>query len=222
MRDVLRIFGERKSEIDTYFTHIQSFMIDGAVVLFPNGTKQSITTDLAHILRANAFILVYNLVEYSISQAIEAIFTDIKNKGYLYDDVSKNIKLELIKNIKSNNIKPEDFVMKVVNIASDIIKQHPSSREIFSGNLDSKKVKEVANRYGFSHDTNNTLTKDGQKLLLVKEKRNHLAHGFISFKECGQEFTFQDVETSKNEALQYLEEILLNIERFIQNEEYKG
>ncbi len=221
MRDVLRIFGERKNEIDTYFMHIQSFMIDGAVVLFPNGTKQSITTDLAHILRANAFILVYNLVEYSISQAIEAIFTDIKRKGYLYDDISPSIKLELLKNIKSN-VKPEEFVNQVANIASDIIVHHPSSRKVFSGNLDARKVKEVAEKYGFSYNTNAILTKNGSKLLQVKEKRNDLAHGFISFKECGKDFTFQDIETSKNEVLQYLEEILLNIERFIQNEEYKS
>ena len=77
MRDVIRQFQERKEEIENYFQLLESFMIHNAQIILPNGKKQKINVALAHILRANAFLLLYNLTESCISQSIEAIYIDL-------------------------------------------------------------------------------------------------------------------------------------------------
>ncbi|MDY6993463.1 MAG: MAE_28990/MAE_18760 family HEPN-like nuclease [Pseudomonadota bacterium] len=61
----------------------------------------------------------------------------------------------------------------------------------------------------------------GSKLLTVKTQRNQLAHGNISFSECGRDHTFIELNNIKNEVINYLEDILNNIENYIDNKAYK-
>ena len=100
------------------------------------------------------------------------------------------------------------------------MRQYP--KKIFSGNVDAKKIKEIADKYGFSHQTDSKFTKNGAKLVTVKEKRNDLAHGEISFQECGKDYTIQDIIAIKNEVIKYLEEILNNIEQFLLQDKHRA
>jgi hypothetical protein len=220
MNDVLRVFYERKKEIDAYFELLNDFMINNAKIIFKDGTQKKISNDLAQILRANSFILIYNLSEYSISKAIESIYLDIRKKGISFDEIRDNIKKDIIANIKSSR-NAEKFVEEVTNIATDILNQHPKANELFSGNVNNEEIKRLAIKYGFSHTTTARETNNGQKMDSVKKRRNHLAHGFTSFKECGQEFTIEEMNIIKKEVLLFLEEILLNIQQYIQKEEYR-
>ena len=219
MRDVIRVFQERKEEIDLYFEFLEDLMIKNAQLTFPDNTKKNLDSTLSKILRANGFLLIYNVVESCISQGIEAIYLDIINKGIDYNSISSNIQREIIGNIKSN-IKVVKFVEDVNDITIDIIRQYP--KKIFSGNVDARKIKEIADKYGFSHQTDAKFTKNGAKLLTVKDKRNDLAHGEISFQECGKDYTIQDIIAIKNEVIKYLEEILNNIEQFLLQNKHRA
>ncbi len=219
MRDVIRVFQERKDEIDLYFEFLEDLMIKNAQLTFPNNTKKNLDSTLSKILRANGFLLIYNVVESCISQGVEAIYLDIINKGIDYNSISSNIQREIIGNIKSN-IKVAKFVEDVNDITIDIMRQYP--KKIFSGNVDAKKIKEIADKYGFSHQTDSKFTKNGAKLVTVKEKRNDLAHGEISFQECGKDYTIQDIIAIKNEVIKYLEEILNNIEQFLLQDKHRA
>lgn len=218
MKDVIRIFQERKGEIDVYFEFLEDLMVNNAQLVFHDNTKKNLDSALSKILRANGFLLIYNVVESCISQGIEAIYLDIINKGIDYNSIKPNIQKEIISNIKSN-INTETFITEVNDITLDIIGQYP--RKIFSGNIDAKKIREIAVKYGFSHQTDAIFTKNGASLVTVKEKRNHLAHGEISFQECGKEYTIQQIIEIKEEVIRYLEEILCNIEQFLLQQEYK-
>lgn len=221
MRDVIRQFRERQQEIENYFTLLENIMVQDAKFLFPNGTQIDVNIDLRHILRANAFLLLYNLIESSISQAIEAIHIDISNKQNLdFNTLTKNIKKELIGFIKKD-VSVEDFIGNTGKISEYILRYYPKSRAIFSGNVDAKEIKKIGEKYGFSCQTNAQFTKNGEKLLTVKSKRNDLAHGFISFKECGKDYPIEDILEMKLQVFAYLEQILDNITQFVTNEEYR-
>ncbi len=219
MRDVMRVFAERKAEIDLYFDFLENLTLNNTQLILADGTKAHIDIELAHILRANGFLLIYNVVESCITKGIEAIYLDIIDKGVDYNAIKSNIQTEIINNIK-NNIKTDNFISRVNNITIDIIEHYP--QKIFSGNIDARKIRETAKKYGFSHETNSRLTKSGKNLLTVKDKRNDLAHGDISFKECGQNYTIQEMVEIKKEVMHYLEDILTNIEIFISNQGYKN
>lgn len=219
MRDVKRQFKERVNEIDKYFGLLENIMIHEAQLVLPSGEKIEEDKDLNKILRANAFLLLYNLIESSISQAIEAIHLDIVKAGFSYNQIKENIQKEIIDHIRKS-IKTDIFITKVNNIDVDIVEFYPPKNKLFSGNVDAREIKDFANRYGFSHSTNPLKTKNGEKLVTVKGKRNDLAHGFISFQECGKDFSIEDIIETKIEVVEYVGQILDNIDEYLKLKEY--
>jgi hypothetical protein len=219
MKDVIRQFQERQNEVNKYFSLLEDVMLKDAKLIFPNNNISDFDIDLRQILRANAFLLLYNLVESSMSQAIEAIHLHVENSGLKYDNLNTNLKKEFVKFIQKG-INIDKFVSNVSNIADDILKYYPEKRKVFSGNIDAKEIRDTGKKYGFSCETDKEVTKDGFKLLALKSNRNHLAHGYISFKECGKEHSLSDLLEMKVEIFEYISQILDNIELYLKNKEY--
>jgi hypothetical protein len=223
MRDIINLFKERKKEVEIYFEHVKNAWSDNAHITFRDDSKTQhqikLSLDLKQILLANTFLLLYNLVECTISGALEAIYKDIKNQKVPYDKIKLNIQEEIISNIK-NNVNANDFVTVIGDIAIDILEHHPKRNKFFSGNVDARRIKGIAKKYGFSIDTDARETNDGAALVKVKDNRNDLAHGFISFKECGQDRSILEMEKIKNQSLLYIEQILNNIDDFVKNKKY--
>ena len=219
MIDVIRQFKEKTIEVNVYFSHLEDLLMNDGYVISKEGKNQKISNELAQILRANSFLLLYNLIESCISQAVEEIHSDIVRNEIEYNTVKITIRKEIMKFIRKD-VSTDIFVQDVKNIITDVLKYYPTSRKMFSGNVDAKEIRNVAERYGFSSETNKSQTKDGYNLLTVKEKRNDLAHGFISFQECGKGYTIQEIINIKNEVIFYLEQILSNIQIYINNKDY--
>ncbi len=213
MREFLLLFHERKKEVDLYFEHLEDFLSRDAKITFPDGSSKELAVDLRHIISANAFLVIYNLVESSISMALEAIFIEVKSEMVSYDTIHTSIQKEIIEHIRKN-VATNRFVDTIHHIAIDILNHHPTARDLFSGNVDRDSIKDISRKYGFSTFTDARKTKNGEKLSIIKKQRNYLAHGFISFKECGKEKTFPEMQEIKTESLLYIEQILNNIEQF--------
>ncbi len=86
--------------------------------------------------------------------------------------------------------------------------------------MDAKKIKKIADHYSFSGLTNAQKTKNGENILVVKSKRNDLAHGIKSFEEVGRDKTIEELLKIKEEVVEYLRQILENIRDYLDNEEY--
>lgn len=89
-------FEKRLKEVDLYFTAlaplddcsccIESKSIQGEIRRVP------IDSELNKILKANCFILLYNLIEATIRNTIRAISNKIADEGLIYKDFSDNLK----------------------------------------------------------------------------------------------------------------------------------
>ena len=90
----------------------------------------------------------------------------------------------------------------------------------FGGNLDAAKIRHVCELHGVSHRTSKR-TKGGEKLSLVKNKRNALAHGDTSFVECGRDYTVTQLGEIQRESVLYVKAILRNIESFTKTKTYR-
>ena len=86
--------------------------------------------------------------------------------------------------------------------------------KVISGNIDGRKISEFSNIYGFSKKTHH-LAQNGVKLHEVKIQRNNLAHGSLSFSECGRQYTYEDLTKIKRQVVIYLRGILNNIQKYI-------
>lgn len=223
-------FQERCDEINRYFEFLEKIITRSGKILYSDGKSENIDSILIKTLKANGFLLLYNLAESSIKQAIQAIFEEIIKDNVKYEDAKEEIRKEFVKFMKKVNA--NDFVFSVNNLSEDLIsyclsvKQQPTDtqpqyiKELFSGNVHADTVRKLAEKYGFSFATNPRLTNNGRALQTVKDKRNDLAHGVFSFQAIGKDYTIEDLIKMKKQVLAYLEQILDNIEQYINKKEF--
>ncbi|WP_391485157.1 MAE_28990/MAE_18760 family HEPN-like nuclease [Aliarcobacter butzleri] len=62
---------------------------------------------------------------------------------------------------------------------------------------------------------------NGSNLVTIKNKRNSLAHGNHIFYNVGKDFTVGDIENFKKETFLYLQDVITNIEKFINERKYQ-
>lgn len=150
--------------------------------------------------------------------SIEAIFDEFKNQAISFDRLKPAIKMIVIQNMKNRS--PKKIYLHINQISTDIVTATFERQELFSGNVDSRLIKELAQKYGFSYKTEFTKTKNGQNLVVVKSNRNDLAHGLKSFEEVGRDKTIDELLEIKDEVIEYLRQILENIKIYLDNQEY--
>lgn len=208
MVNVKKTFQDRVTEIEVYYVFLDNYL------------NSSTDRELSKILRSNLILMLYNLVESTVANAIEEIHNDIHSQNISFDSLNTQLKKVLIKQLK-NNINPHDFVISINNIAIDIVKRSFLKKKISNGNIDNNTISKLARDYGFSINTTYASTKNGKCLEEIRGRRNDLAHGTFSFTEIGKEYTLPDLEKMKNETICYLNEILTNIETYLTNKSYR-
>jgi hypothetical protein len=212
---LLEDFKERSKEVTTYFSIFNQYSTESKTTNYGKNTN----LELEQTLKATGFLLLYNLIEATMRNGIEAIFTDITNKNISFDILKPEIQLIILDNVKKNK-SPKNLLKNLNNISIDIISASFSSDKLFSGNVDSRKIKDIAGLYGFSCETDPLQTQNGNDLLRIKNNRNDLAHGFKSFEEVGRGTNTEELLDIKDRVINYLQGIVENIEDYISKKEY--
>lgn len=220
MQTVLIDFDERVKEIEEYFAFLAQ-LINNDVELVNSQDRAEVLglgDGLTKTLKANGFLLLYNLVESSMRNAIEAIFSELRTQQVSFDDVSIGLRKIILQNLRNSSV--ANTHERINNIALDIIHIGFNSEDLFSGNIDSRKITDLARQYGFSYDTDYEKTQHGKNLLTIKRNRNDLAHGNKSFGEVGREVNIRELMEYKDETVEYIREILSNIEEYLGQKQY--
>lgn len=216
-------FEKRVAEIDLYFELLENLLKRDAKLFFANKKThriKSVDSELLKVMKANCFLLFYNLVESSIKQSLIYCYDTITSKGKQFHEFKDEIKAIWIKQGHQNfKEKSSQTILSLINELNNNIVNITFTESEISGNLDGLKIRSFAEAIGFSSNVHYT-TNNGVKLNEVKNKRNNLAHGDISFAECGRRYTYEDLELIKKQVVSYLRQILRNIETFLTNENY--
>jgi hypothetical protein len=219
-------FNDRAREVTKYFIFLKNLEQETIKLSMEgmNGkTKvKKISSELDKTLKASAFLLLYNLVESTMRNAIESIFEELHYQKLSFDAVRPELKKIVIKNFQRylQKQKHDNVILNITAISLDIINVCFDKENIFSGNLDSKRIRDTASNYGFSDQTDPVKTGNGKDLLTIKNNRNDLAHGIKSFAEVGRDQTADDLLKIKCKVVKYLKQILKNIEIYLVNQEY--
>lgn len=224
MITIINDFNTRVSEINTYFKLLDSIINEDAKLFYPNKKThkyKKVDDELVKVLKANSFLLLYNLIESSMKLSITEIYDSVSSTSKKYDDVKMQIrKIWISENYRNFEGKGTEFIFDTINnLAEDIIQIKFRPEKVISGNIDGKKIREFSGYIGFSDFTHHS-AKKGVKLHQVKTQRNNLAHGSISFSDCGRQYTYEDLNTTKNQVIIYLRGIMKNIQTYIDNEHY--
>ena len=89
-----------------------------------------------------------------------------------------------------------------------------------SGNVDIRLIKELFKGHGLEMPTNHGVNV-GAGLNAVKQKRNTIAHGNLSFIDSARDVTLEDLVIYKNEIIDYLTLLNGSIIDYIESEHYR-
>lgn len=222
MSTVRSDFTARVEEIEAFFDLLTKLAADRSELTFTDGEgvrrTEIVNVDAVKVIKGAGFLLLYNLVESTMTNGIGAIFDELRQKRVSFDEARAEIRNAAVRNLRRNG--PDDVHTQITDIAFDLLTASFDRRKLFSGNLDGRKVREAAEEYGFEPITDPEIVKNGRTLLSVKANRNDLSHGDKSFAEVGREHDVQDLVSIKQHVVAYLDGILANIERYISTSMY--
>lgn len=220
-------FNDRKDEIDLYFEFID--FLDN-IEKTENMRKSNhilYNKDVEKIIRANSLLMLYNLVESTLVTGIEEVYSALKENNITYSQVRREIR-EIWFNYRFSNAydrkahydtykKTAEKIITSIMLNEPLILDRKATG--ISGNLDATSIRDVCKKHGIQFHTP-VNCHGGEKLTQVKDQRNQLAHGTLSFVECGRDFTVEDLHVIKEEVENFLSGFIDSIESYYDNEEY--
>lgn len=236
MADLGTAFEERLREIDAYLA-----LLDGVEEAARSGPPRLgssgalITTQQQRILYSGVFLQLYNLVEATIVRCIDAVTrAAIESGNWNPNDLTSKLRREWVRSTARTHIdlNYENRLESALLLCTRLVEELPLKGfrvEIGGGgNWDDKAIESIVSRLGFelrvTQATNSGIKRpfrdDLGPLSLVKKFRNHLAHGTISFAECGDNVTVGELRDLTNRTSDYLREVVAAFESYISGYEY--
>lgn len=239
-------FRSRKEEIGEYFSFLEKLQAIEETTdegknfdaIFNDETFFSDTLDyysdtsfqkIINIMKSNLSLMVYNLIEFTVTNLMACIYDEIAEDQLPYEKVSQPIRAlwrkSMLKGAKDPEAKYSTFIRKNEDIINAILNKETISinvRETMpAGNLDGNIIDEVFTNHGI-HIQRNSKNFRPDILMDVKEHRNNLAHGSASFVDELRQKTLNDFQSNILVVENFLEELISLVEQYLTNGEYKA
>lgn len=183
---------------------------------------------LINILKSNVSLMIYNIIEYTVANLIDNIYDEIRRNHLSYVDVNESIRelwrKVVLKSANDPNANFNTFLKKNEEIISRILSNNTlemSSRNTLpGGNLDGNAIKETFESHGIQLKTN-SMNYRPDILSAIKDNRNNLAHGSVSFVEAMREDSIDDIKRNENFVTGFLDELIDTVSTYIERQQYK-
>lgn len=168
------------------------------------------------IIKSSLLIMLYNNIEATVYAAFEKIHATAN--AIEYEDLSISTK-KICTNYHFNNPKYAfENIEKILSksLSLPLLEEYGKRINLFSGNLDEKKINAIAKVYGIP------ITKPSgtKNMLVVKQKRNKLAHGEESFLASCRGYTSKDLSQIKESCEDFLSRFIINVELYLNKRMY--
>jgi len=230
MKSTLDTYNERVAEIDFYYDALGQLDLEltesFSMANLPD--KKYKHDDFLKILKANALIMIYNLVESTVRNGIEEIYDKLSANGATYTTVRKEIQ-DIWFSYKFGQVyhQPEASYISYKGKALEIVNSIMIGETVelngdalsLGGNLNAEKIFMVCNNHGIEFKPDSSC-KGGKRLEDVRAKRNGLAHGNFSFAECGRDYSYNDLIEIKKQTYVFLSGLLEGMNNYYDTEGY--
>lgn len=233
MRQFLIDFNERCKEVEEYLSLIQ-FYDDiatnkkpklSAINHYGNLIEYSPSKQTQQILRSSFYIIIYNLIEATTNSIITAVIDQINDERVPLVKLNNQIRILYVRN-RLHSRKDDE---KKINNALEVIQHIEKGRYVnidgfnfkVSGNVDFGFINDVIRQIGCI-GRQNINSEDILKIAFSKTKnhRNTLAHGNELFSKMGSSLVLADIEKEYNEIKAYLDQVLKNLEKYLDDKKY--
>ncbi|EHJ8930811.1 hypothetical protein L0497_003601 [Salmonella enterica subsp. enterica serovar Minnesota] len=239
MEIVRTTFSDRVDEINTYYSllvFMESGLSSGSTNLQLNNSVHVITPMLQKTIYANVYMHLYNLVESTITLLIKAVERQIQNDvrengiGILKDEI-RQLWVRYMAGTHDILV-PESRLEKAINLCNYFIDNIPFELTIpkgGGGNWDNENIRLLAQRMGFTLNIPRAINtavkrpiKDNRGVIqLITYTRNKLAHGEISFSECGDDLTLTSINQLIEITRNYLEAVINGFDDYLNRTLYR-
>ena len=182
-----------------------------------NNVELFVTQEMQCALKAQFLIVLYNIVESTVCDCLNSFYDSIADDGLTFSDLSDEMKAMWRNNLKRTD--NPDFQKSDAELMSMIIHFNNLAINI-SGSLDIRKIYDVFSKHGCKLNEANR-EKYSNSFLVVKNKRNNLSHGNISFSECGSNYLVSDLKKIKEDILNGMQEVVTQAKEYVSKERYK-
>lgn len=229
-------FEERLAEIAAYLDfleQIENLAKDGVPRLGPK--NKAVTVQQTRILYSSVYLQIYSLVEATITRCLDEItIVSISSGKWQPADMIDDLRREWVrmmvgshKDLSHVSRLKQAFTMFEHLIASLPVADFKLEKG-GGGNWDDKNIEAVADRIGLKLKVNAAVRRgvkqsfrdDLGALRLVVKLRNDLAHGALSFAECGENDTVAELRDLTSKAAAYMREVVKAFEKFIDEHQF--
>lgn len=236
MSDLTTGFQERLAEVEAYLGFLST--MEARAQQGPprlEGAEHPITTQQQRILYSSVYLQLYNLVEATMSRCIEAVAEAAKENGrWRPSDLSGALRREWVRATARTHeiLNPEHRLESALRLCDHLVASLPiASFDIDrggGGNWDDSAIEAFSQRLGFqlvvSQPVYSAIKQpfrdDLGPLALVKQLRNRLAHGSISFAQCAEDVTVGRLVELKDRTVSYLKEVVDCFAAYVDGFEY--
>lgn len=228
-------FRDRAAEVEHYFKLLSA--VEDALVArgaaWRDGRKKLprvLGEDLSlKLMKATAFLLMYNLVEATVRDSIESIWRAVGTSNAQVLELLPSMREIWIgsefKRKDAFSASAETYKSVTIGILSSVSEgKIPSiefKRVTGGGNIDHDVIKRMCVTHGlqFSPPKN---ARNGVDLSTVKGRRNVLAHGEQSFEEIGSSHATSDLIDIKGRSVAYLRQYVRRVDRYISQSAFRA
>lgn len=229
-------FQERLAEVEAYLEFLKAMELSaqhGPPRL--EGAEHPISAQQQRILYSSVYLQLYNLVESTMSRCIEAV-TEAAKEGHRWmpSDLSQSLRREWVRVIARTHeeLNPDHRLESALRLCDHLVAALPVAEfEIDKGgggNWDDQAIEAISRRLGFQlvvsepvySAVKRRFQDDLGPLALVKQLRNRLAHGSISFAQCAENMTVERLVDLKEKTVDYLREVVSCFNAYLVSFEY--
>ncbi len=229
MEPLFNEFNEKREEIDCYYKFLRQ-ITSQSYILKNLRKKQDNHLDvrIQKILKANTFLLLYNLIESTVKNSIQYACQQIAKEDIQYEILVEGLKKQWVnvhtrQHLQSpNDEKLREGVKLIIDkTLEDFIRFEDKYKIEYQNNVDARTMCKVARDFGFKLKFADSL-KGGYRIDEIKVKRNSLAHGTITFSSCGKDCTLEDLTKYKNDTYKILNKFLNSMKTYLEKKQYKA
>ena len=212
MTELQTFYNERKLETEQFILLLEKL-----------DALDEYSNDMS-ILKSQAILMMYNLIEGTVNKGIEYIFDKISNDNLKHNELSEHIRIMWMRYFKlhlddggQNKKRLEDFDTFLNNSVNIDIKNFRkiNSNYFSGGSLDSASIKKILKKFSI------TFNNIEYKLKEIKDERNFLAHGEKSFREVSQDKTVSNIKENQEKVFVFLGKYIVEIEKYITEQNFK-
>lgn len=230
-------FEERLGEIVTYLElidGIEGLVRSGVPRLGENGPV--VTASQQRILNSGVYLQLYNLVEATITNCLDAVSkAAMRLAEWSPGDLTAELRREWVRYMARTHLPssgPDKRLEDAIGLCDHLVASLPVSEfEIEKGgggNWDDKAIKKMATRIGFElrisrgveREVKRVVRNDLGSLALIVDLRNALAHGRLSFVDCGQDDSAIELRALTNRVASYLREVIRAFDHYVEEHRY--